>query len=56
MGAHDQPRATERSRAQVEPTADFPIGPDDAGNAVMHGLAIVTAAWRWLTSKLARRA
>ncbi|MCX6522211.1 MAG: hypothetical protein NTZ21_16255 [Actinobacteria bacterium] len=40
----------------MEPTADFPIGPDDAGNAVMHGIAIVTATWRWLTTTLTRRA
>lgn len=42
----------ERRRWQTDPTADYSVGPDDAGNIVMHGIGLVVSAWRALVSKI----
>lgn len=39
-----------------DPTSDYPIGPDDAGNAVMHGIGLLVGGWRWITGKVTKRA
>jgi hypothetical protein len=48
--------STDESSWDTSPLADYPVGPDDAGNAVMHGLAFVQRCWRWLIAKVTRRA
>lgn len=40
----------------ADPTADHPIGPDDAGNAVMYGIGILARGWHRLVGKLTDRA
>ena len=32
----------------TDPMTNFPVGPDDAGNVVMHGIGFVVRGWRWL--------
>ena len=50
-----QQRSTSgRSGWRTDPTQDIPIGPDDAGNAVMHGIGLLVAGWRWLVAKFTR--
>lgn len=44
-----------RSEWNTDSLADYPIGPDDAGNFVMHGVGFLVSGWRWITSKLSRR-
>jgi hypothetical protein len=39
----------------TDPAADYPIGPDDAGNAVMHGVGLLVGGWRWFVGKLSNR-
>ena len=39
----------------TDATTDFPIGPDDAGNAVMHAIGFLVTGWRWIVGKIARR-
>ena len=51
--AHDT--AERRSRWNVDPAADYPVGPDDAGNAVMVGIGFLVRGWRWLVAKVAKR-
>jgi hypothetical protein len=53
---HDDGHADER-RAEwnTDPMADYPVGPDDAGNAVMHGIGFLVGGWRWFVSKVSRR-
>jgi hypothetical protein len=34
------------------PATDYPVGPDDAGNAVMHGVGLLVSGSRWITSKV----
>ena len=41
--------------ANSDATANSPIGPDDAGNAVMHATGCLVAGWRWLAGKLTNR-
>jgi len=55
MDEHDQPTGQRRSEWNTNPTADYPIGPDDAGNAVMHAIGLLVTGWRWLTGKLTNR-
>jgi hypothetical protein len=42
------------SRHAVDPLTDYPVGPDDAGNAVLHGLGLLARTWRWFVAKLGR--
>jgi hypothetical protein len=42
------------SQHEVDPLADYPVGPDDAGNAVLHGIGLLSRAWRWFVAKLRR--
>jgi hypothetical protein len=42
------------SQHVVDPLADYPVGPDDAGNAVLHGIGLLSRAWRWFVAKLRR--
>jgi hypothetical protein len=44
-----------RTGWDTSPLVDHPVGPDDAGNAVMVGLGFIAHGWRWLTNKLTRR-
>lgn len=43
-----------RDRVEPDPLADYPVGPDDAGNAVLHGLGLLSRAWRWVVAKVRR--
>lgn len=49
---HDEPAADGHSEWNTDPTIDYPVGPDDAGNAVMYGIGAIGAGWRWLIGKL----
>ncbi len=44
-----------RSGWNADPAMDYPVGPDDTGNAVMHGIGILVNAWRWLVAKVGKR-
>lgn len=55
MDDHDHDDTRERREWNTDATADYPIGPDDAGNAVMHAIGFVVNAWRWLVAKVADR-
>ena len=46
----------QRTGWDTDPIRDYPIGPDDAGNAVMHGIGLLVSGWRWITSKFTNRA
>jgi hypothetical protein len=46
--------AGRRAEWDADPLTDHPVGPDDAGNAVMVGLGFVARAWRWLATKFSR--
>lgn len=46
---------SEKAEWDANPLVDYPIGPDDAGNAVMHGVGFIVSGWRWLTRKLTDR-
>ncbi len=45
----------DRRTWNTEPTIDHPVGPDDAGNVVMHGIGMLVSAARWVRGKLTRR-
>lgn len=51
----DEQRPRERTPWNTDPTHDYPVGPDDAGNAVMYGIGFVARGWRWLVSKVTDR-
>ena len=53
-GHNDEP-GQRRPAWNADAAADYPVGPDDAGNAVMHGVGFVVAGWRWLVAKLTKR-
>lgn len=40
MGDQDD-QAGKRTGWDTDPTADYPVGPGDAGNAVMHGIRLL---------------
>ena len=44
-----------RSGWNADATMDYPVGPDDAGNAVMHGLGSLIRGWRWLVGTITNR-
>ncbi|MEQ8439031.1 MAG: hypothetical protein RIB65_16190 [Ilumatobacter fluminis] len=37
-----------------DPLADYPVGPDDAGNAVMAAYAFAVRGRRWLVDRIRR--
>lgn len=55
MDEHDEPTGRGRSSWNTDATADYPIGPDDSGNAVMHAISMLVTGWRWLSGKLTNR-
>ena len=54
MDEHNNQRE-KRSEWNTDPTTDYPVGPDDAGNAVMHGIGLLVCGWRWITGKVTNR-
>jgi hypothetical protein len=44
----------ERRRFEVDPLADHPVGPDDLGNVVLHGVGLVARGWRWVGRRVHR--
>jgi len=44
-----------RAEWNTDPMADYPVGPDDAGNAVMHGIGLLVSGWRWFVSTLSKQ-
>jgi hypothetical protein len=44
-----------RSEWNPDPMMDYPVGPDDAGNAVMHGIGLLVSGWRWFAGKVSRQ-
>lgn len=55
MDERDEQTGQRPSRWNTDATADYPIGPDDAGNAVMHAIGLLVTGWRWTVGKLTRR-
>lgn len=55
MDERDRPSGHDRSTWNTDATADYPVGPDDAGNAVMHAIGLLVTGWRWMTRKLTNR-
>lgn len=53
MYDHDAGRG--RREWDAGATRDYPIGPDDADNAVMHAVGFVVNAWRWLVGQMFNR-
>jgi hypothetical protein len=51
---NEQPRRG-RSEWNADTTTDYPIGPDDAGNAVMHGIGFLVSGWHWLAGSFTNR-
>jgi hypothetical protein len=51
----DRDESDKRAGWETAPLVDYPVGPDDAGNAVMVGLGFIVSGWRWLTRKITRR-
>jgi hypothetical protein len=51
------PADPERSKPRwdTSPTNDYPVGPDDAGNAVMHAIGLLVTGWRRLTGSIRGR-
>ena len=43
-----------RGRFEVDPLSDHPVGPDDLGNVVMHGVGFVARGWRWAGGRVRR--
>ncbi len=52
---HDPDAGRGQRRWDTDATRDYPIGPDDAGNAVMHAIGFVVSAWRRLVGKMFNR-
>ena len=52
MDERDAQPGPGRSEWNVDPTTDYPVGPDDAGNAVMHGIGFLVTGWRCLFDKI----
>ena len=48
---HDHPNTGERKAWNTDVAADYPIGPDDAGNAVMHAIGFLVRGWRRLVGR-----
>ncbi len=49
----DEQQERERPPAP-DPLDDYPVGPDDAGNAVMAAYAFAVRGWRWLADRVRR--
>lgn len=49
---HSDDRRTEWN---TDPMVDYPVGPDDAGNTVMHGIGLLVSGWRGFVGKLSRQ-
>ncbi|MEQ1874951.1 MAG: hypothetical protein ABL953_14655 [Ilumatobacteraceae bacterium] len=54
MNEQAEERTKKRSGWNADPTMDYPVGPDDAGNAVMHGIGFLVRGWRWVVGKIKR--
>jgi hypothetical protein len=39
----------------TDPLTNYPVGPDDAGNAVMHAIGFLVSGWRWLVDKFSKQ-
>jgi hypothetical protein len=50
----EREKADKRAGWETSPVVDHPVGPDDAGNAVMVGVGFVVSGWRWLVGKVTR--
>jgi hypothetical protein len=51
---HERP-TNERTEWNDDPTQDYAVGPDDAGNGVMFGIGLITRAYRWIANKITNR-
>ncbi len=45
---HDEHSEKRRVEWPTDPMTNYPVGPDDAGNVVMHGIGFLVSGWRWL--------
>lgn len=52
QGEHDEQLGCGRSEWNVDVTTDYSVGPDDAGNFVMHGIGFLVTGWRWLVGRV----
>jgi hypothetical protein len=55
MGEGDHQTRERASKWNTDAATDYPIGPDDAGNAVMHAIGFLVTGWRWIVGKITRR-
>lgn len=55
MDEQDAQPEERRSEWKVDPTTDYPVGPEDAGNTVMHGIGFLVTGWRWVVGKFSNR-
>ncbi len=44
-----------RSDWNTDPLTNYPVGPDDAGNIVMHAIGFLVSGWRWIVAKFSNR-
>lgn len=49
MDERDRQSGNDRSAWDTDATADYPIGPDDAGNVVMHAIGFLVTGLHWIT-------
>jgi hypothetical protein len=52
VDVRDDEPARRRSEWNTETTTEYAVGPDDAGNVVMHGIGFIVTGWRWLVGKI----
>jgi hypothetical protein len=54
LDEHDERSVERRSEWISDPMTNYPVGPDDAGNVVMHGISFLVSGWHWLVGRFER--
>jgi len=55
MDDHDDDVDRQPDEWATDPLANYSVGPDDAGNIVMHGIGFLVKGWRWLAGKFSNQ-